>query len=115
MAADPEFAALVERVGAFHLSDRELRRLQANAAAAVAAGRDDAALRRAYLVAVRRYFEDFRREARERLREVDRRLEQAAQVQFNLGAERGVAVKRVEATEAVLATLSAFAADATHP
>ena len=55
-----------------------------------------------YLRAVRRYFEGFEREARSHLRDVDKRLEHANQVVFNLTAERGVAVKRIEATQSVL-------------
>ena len=52
----------------------------------------------------------FEREARGHLRDVDRRLEQANQVHFNLAAERGVAVKRIEATQAVLAELDTLGA-----
>lgn len=61
-----------------------------------------------YLDAVRRYFTPFEREARSHLRDVDRRLENANQVVFNLTAERGVAVKRIEATQGVLADLGAL-------
>jgi hypothetical protein len=59
-----------------------------------------------YVGAVRHYFEGFEREARGHLRDVDKRLEHANQVVFNLTAERGVAVKRIEATRGVLETLS---------
>ena len=62
--------------------------------------------------AVRRYFEGFDREARAHLRDVDRRLERSNQVVFNLTAERGVAVKRIEATQSVLSALAGLEASA---
>jgi len=43
--------------------------------------------------------------AEERI-DVDRRLEHTNQVVFNLTAERGVAVKRIEGTQSVLSTLA---------
>lgn len=42
---------------------------------------------------------------RAHLRDVDRRLERTNQIVFNLTAERGVAVKRIEATQSVLDAL----------
>ncbi len=102
MPVDPSLAALAARVGGFHITDRAMKRAQADVEAAIAAGEAGAQVRDAYVGAVRRYFEAFAREARGHLRDVDRRLEQANQVVFNLTAERGVAVKRIEATEAVL-------------
>ena len=74
--------------------------------AAIARGTVDASLRRRYLQEVRRYFEDFDAEARAQLRDVDRRLERINQVRFNLTAERGVAVKRIEATKGLLDALA---------
>jgi imidazolonepropionase-like amidohydrolase len=103
---DAAFAALVARVGAFHVTDRALKRAQAQAEAAVSTGGLDDAGRSAYVDAVRRYFSGFAAEARSHLRDVDRRLEHANQVHFNLSAERGVAVKRIEATEGVLLDLA---------
>ena len=41
------------------------------------------------------------------MRDVDRRLVDLNQVQFNLTAERGVAVKRIEAIEAVARDVAA--------
>ena len=98
--------AFVARVGAFHITDRAMKRAQTEMEAALEADRADAAARRTYAAAVRSYFEAFTKEARGHLRDVDRRLEQLNQVQFNLMAERGVAVKRIEATESVLRDLS---------
>lgn len=69
-------------------------------------GKVDEGARRRYLQAVRKYFAGFEKEARTHLRDVDRRLEHVNQMQFNLNAERGVAVKRIEATQSVLADVS---------
>ncbi|MHB8147632.1 MAG: hypothetical protein ACYDGM_10295 [Vulcanimicrobiaceae bacterium] len=76
--------------------------------AAIASGDVDARATSRYLQAVRRYFSGFEREARLHLRDVDRRLEHLHQVQFNLAAERGVAAKRIEATQSVLAVTEAL-------
>lgn len=84
---------------------------QAEAENLVRHGDADAAKRGRYLRAVRAYFAGFEREARQHLRDVDRRLEHVNQVQFNLAAERGVAVKRIEATQSVLADVDAIGAE----
>jgi enoyl-CoA hydratase/carnithine racemase len=102
------FAALVARVGAFHVTDRAMKNAQLNAEEALRNGTIDERARAGYLDAVRKYFAPFEREARTHLRDVDRRLEHANQVVFNLTAERGVAVKRIEATQGVLADLAAL-------
>jgi hypothetical protein len=102
------FAELAMRVGGFHLTDRAMKRAQTDIERELAAGQVDAASQRAYLAAVRRYFEGFSKEARHNLRDVDRRLEEINQVHFNLTAERGVAVKRIEATDAILHDLGAI-------
>ena len=107
----PDKAALADlaaRVGAFHITDRAMKRAQTDVERELAAGAVDAAAQRAYLAAVRRYFDGFSKEARRNLRDVDRRLEEINQVHFNLTAERGVAVKRIEATEAILHDLTAI-------
>lgn len=96
------FAALVARVGEFYVTDRALKAAQKKVEAALAAGPVDDAARRAYIDAVQRYFSAFEREARGHLRSLDRRLERVNQVHFNLAAERGVAVRRIEATKGVL-------------
>jgi len=105
MPGKERFADLALRVGCFHISDRAMKRAQQRIEEALDAGTADRSTRSAYLAAVRRYFEGFSKEARSHLRDVDRRLEQSAQVHFNLTAERGVAVKRIEATEAILKDL----------
>lgn len=85
-----------------------MKRAQTEIERVLEAGTVDDAARSAYLGAVRRYFEGFSKEARRNLRDVDRRLEEINQVHFNLTAERGVAVKRIEATEAILHDLAAI-------
>ena len=97
--------ALVSRVGEFYLTDKRMKKAQGQIERALAAGTPAQADVRAYLDAVGSYFAGFEREAREHLRSVDKRLEQVNQVHFNLSAERGVAVRRIEATQAVLHTL----------
>ncbi len=97
-----KFADLALRVGAFHITDRAMKQAQQRVESALATGDADNALRQTYLASVRRYFEAFSKEARAHLRDVDQRLEHVNQVHFNLTAERGVAVKRIEATEAIL-------------
>src|ERR1700735_4914414 len=97
MPVEPRVAALAERVGSFHITERGMKRAQQEVERAIQAGDVDEPTRAAYFAAVRRYFESFGREARTHLRNVDRRLVHVNQVQFNLTAERGVAVKRIEA------------------
>jgi len=102
MPVDAELRELVTRIGAFHITHRATKQAQRTMEAAIAIGEVDASSRAAYLAAVRRYFEGFDSEARANLRDVDRRLEHVNQVHFNLTAERGVAVKRIEGTQGVL-------------
>ena len=103
--SEAEFAAFVARVGEFHITDRAMRAAQDRAVAALRNASVDERLQREYLDAVRRYFAPFEREARAHLRDVDKRLDHAHQVVFNLTAERAVAVKRIEATQGVLGDL----------
>ncbi|HVS45063.1 MAG TPA: hypothetical protein VMS32_00150 [Verrucomicrobiae bacterium] len=107
MPVDPTLLrSLVERVGAFHLTDRSMLTAQRSIEAALAQGDVPQAQIRTYMGAVAHYFEGFEREARGHLRDVDRRIEHANQVVFNLSAERAVAVKRIEATAGVRAMLA---------
>jgi hypothetical protein len=106
-------AALVAHVGGFHITDRAMKRAQGEIERAIRTGDVDDRTRDAYVAAARRYFDGFQREARTHLRDVDRRLVDLNQVQFNLTAERAVAVKRIEATEAVLHELAAIEGGAT--
>ena len=109
--ADDRLAALVATVGAFHLTDRAMRAAQDRIERAVAAGNVDATAARAYLDAVRRYFEPYEREAQGQLRHVDRELERLYLQQFNLTAERGVVGKRIEAVRGVLDALAELRAE----
>jgi hypothetical protein len=111
MPVDDEFRELVARIGAFHITDRAMKHAQQNVETAVGNGTVDERTRSQYLAAARRYFQGFEGEARAHLRDVDRRLEQVNQVHFNLAAERGVAVKRIEATQSVLTAVAALARD----
>jgi hypothetical protein len=109
--ADDRLAALVAAVGAFHLTDRAMRGAQDRFERAMAAGTVDDATARAYLDAVRRYFEPYEREAQGQLRYVDRELERLYLQQFNLTAERGVVGKRVEAVRGVLNAVAELRAE----
>lgn len=106
--SDSEFSALVKRVGEFYITERAMKSAQKKIEAALAAGNSDVRAREEYLAAVRRYFSGFEKEARGHLRSVDKRLEHINQVHFNLTAERGVAVRRIEATQAVLNDVDAL-------
>jgi hypothetical protein len=108
---DSDFRALVARVGEFYITDKAMKSAQKSIEAALAAGEPDERTRADYFAAVRRYFTGFEREARTHLRDVDKRLEHVNQVHFNLTAERGVAVRRIEATQAVLQDLERVSTD----
>jgi hypothetical protein len=102
--------ALVDDVGRFYVREKRLRRAQVAMRTLLGydADLDDAAVR-GYLRAVEAYFSGFDREARAHLADLERRLARVSQVQFNLTAERGVAVRRVEATQGVLSALAELA------
>jgi hypothetical protein len=102
MPVDDPLLALASRVGAFHITDRAMKRAQNDLERAIAAGDVGDRARAVYVAAVRKYFDAFESEARAHLRDIDRRLVHLNQVHFNLTAERGVAVKRIEATQTVL-------------
>jgi hypothetical protein len=108
MPADANLVELAARVGEFHITQRAMREAQHVIEAAIAEDRVNAATQATYLAAVRRYFGSFDSEARAHLHDVDKRLERTNQIHFNLTAERGVAVKRIEATSAVLDALAAL-------
>lgn len=106
MPVDPAaLRALVTRVGEFYLTDKRMKKAQDRISAELEAGAPSDAAVREYLETISKYFTGFEREAREHLRSVDKRLEHINQVHFNLSAERGVAVRRIEATQEVLQTL----------
>jgi hypothetical protein len=102
----PQLAALVETVAGFHVTDRRLLRAQRAIEGALASGTTAPAVVSAYLEAVRSYFTAFAGDAQAQLASVDRELEGLYQRQYNLAAERGVAVKRIEVVQGVLARLT---------
>jgi hypothetical protein len=111
VAEREDLAALVATVGAFHVTDRSLRAAQDRMTAALAAGTADEGAVRAYLRAVRAYFEPYAREAQGQLQHVDRELERLYLQQYNLTAERGVVGKRLEAVRGVLGALAELRAE----
>ena len=91
---------LLALVDAFHITDRRLLRARA------ALGRDGGdAAERAFRKTAQRYFEALAREAEEHVAEVDRRLDDTYQRQFNLTAERAVAERRLAGAREVLRAL----------
>jgi hypothetical protein len=102
--------ALADDVGRFYVRERTMRRAQEAMRTLLGndATLDDAAVR-GYLQAVTSYFTGFEREARAHLADLERRLARVSQLQFNLTAERGVALRRVEATRGVLSLLAELA------
>lgn len=102
MLDDARFRALVARVGEFYVTDRSMKSAQQKIENVLREGSAGEAEQHSYLDAVRRYFTGFEREARAQLRDVDKRLVKVNQVHFNLTAERGVVVRRIEATQSVL-------------
>lgn len=108
MPIDDRLRTLAARIGAFHITDRAMKRAQSVMEHSLRSGDVAEETCVAYLAAAQRYFEEFANEARANLRDVDQRLEQANQVTFNLTAERGVAVKRIEATQSVLQGIGAL-------
>jgi hypothetical protein len=102
--------ALAERVATFHITDRAMLRAQRAFTEALAAGEPSDAAVRAYLGAVRAYFTGFAGDAKAQLASVDRQLEGLYQRQFNLAAERGVAVKRIEGVQGVFGLLAELGA-----
>ena len=104
-------AALVAAVAGFHLTDRRLLHAQRAIEHELAAGEPTPQTVAAYLQAAAAYFRGFERDAQAQLASVDRSLEQLYVRQYNLAAERGVAAKRVEAVQGVLARLAELAAE----
>jgi hypothetical protein len=104
--SDAPLRELAGRVAAFHITDRAMLRAQRTLEAALQAGAVSPAVRSAYLAAVRAYFAGFERDARAQLTGVDRELDALYQRQYNLAAERGVAVKRIEVVQGVLERLT---------
>jgi hypothetical protein len=101
-----QLAALIETVAGFHVTDRRLLRAQQTVERELAAGAPSPATVAAYLAAAQAYFAGFAHDAQAQLVSVDRELERLYQRQYNLAAERGVAAKRIEVVQGVLARLA---------
>jgi len=96
--------ALWNEVEGFYVRDRSLKKAQSDMLRALNSDEDlQGGAVSTYIDVVRRYFTGFHREAKQHVNTIDRRLEQLAQLQFNATAERGVAARRVEVTQNVLA------------
>lgn len=106
-----DLQALFARVGEFYITDKTMRNAQKKMEAALKQDEIDHNAQSEYLAAVQKYFDAFQKEARMHLRDVDKRLEHVNQMHFNLTAERGVAVRRIEATQEVLAQLNSLEAN----
>jgi hypothetical protein len=106
---EARFRSLVATIGGFYVRDRAMAREQKKMAEILAERPATAQETEAYLAVARRYFGGFEREARAHLQHVDRELEKLYQVQYNLTAERGVAQRRVEATQGVLSSIEELA------
>jgi hypothetical protein len=104
--SDAPLRELAERVAAFHITDRAMLRAQNTFTDALRVGEPSPAAREVYLRAVRAYFSGFERDAQAQLTGVDRELDLLYQRQYNLAAERGVAHKRLEAVQGVLASVA---------
>jgi hypothetical protein len=103
LPADPKrLRDLVAQVGEFQIRDKAMTSAQRAMQAILAQRQPTAEEIGRYRTAVERYFSASAREAEARLRDVDRRIAHVNQVQFNLQAERGVALRRVEVTQGVL-------------
>ena len=93
-----EVLALVD---AFHITDRRLLRARA------ALERDGGPqAEKAFRKAAQQYFEALAREAEDHVAQVDRRLDDIYQRQFNLSAERAVAERRLLGAREVLHALN---------
>jgi hypothetical protein len=99
--------ALHEAIAGFYVHDRTLLRAQSDLGKLLEREKPvpEQAVRR-YLDAVERYFSSFSGEAQTQLAKLERRLAEVSQLQYNLTAERGVAVKRVAATQGVLTVVA---------
>ena len=91
---------VLQLIDRFHITDRSLLRARENARR-----QGDAASISALSASVRRYFESMLREEEKQLVEIDRRLDDIYQRQYNLQAERGVAQRRLNGARQVLQAL----------
>ena len=100
--------ALISLVDEFYITQRRMKIAQQRMHELLKQGDVPEEEARRYVAVVNNYFKGFEREIRGHLHSLDGRLAKAYQVQFNLTAERDVAVKRMEATRAVIAAAANF-------
>jgi hypothetical protein len=93
-------AGLLALIDEFHITDRALVR-----ARELARSGDTPAAVEALRRAAAKYFGDMATEAEQHLREIDRKLDDLYQRQYNLQAERGVAERRLSGARRVLRSL----------
>ena len=98
--------ALVAEVGEFRIRDRRMADEQKKMTEISAAREPAPEEVERYLRAIEHAFRGFESEARGRLGDLDKRIAQVNQVQFNLQAERGVALRRIERTQGVLSRVA---------
>ena len=99
-SASPTGPALTALVDAFHITDRSL--LRARERLRVEASPDSEATFKRH---ASRYFRALERETRNHLADIDRKLDELYQRQYNLHAERGVAERRLAGARSVLTAL----------
>jgi Lon protease-like protein len=99
-SAQSRVGALTSLIDAFHITDRSLLRARERLRIE-ATPESDAEFRRHAL----RYFRMLEREAKTHLADLDRKLDELYQRQYNLQAERGVAQRRLEGARSVLSAL----------
>jgi hypothetical protein len=93
--------ALLALVDAFHVTDRALLRARDRVRREGTAAADAEFRRQA-----ERYFGSLEHEAGAHVTDIDRKLDDLYQRQYNLQAERGVAQRRLDAARGVLAALA---------
>jgi hypothetical protein len=95
-----DLAGLLALIDEFHITDRAL--VRARELVRKGDGQAVEALHRA----AAKYFGDMATEAERHLREIDRKLDDLYQRQYNLQAERGVAERRLSGARRVLQSLA---------
>jgi hypothetical protein len=106
MTAAQNDTGLTALIDAFHITDRSL--LRARERLRVEASADSHAEFRRHAL---RYFRALEREARHHLADLDRKLDELYQRQYNLQAERGVAQRRLAGARGVLSAMGDSSAE----
>lgn len=104
---DTDAESLLALIAEFHITDRALTRAMQR----VRSGEGTEAVE-ALRKATAKYFKDMAAESERYLDEIDRKLDDLYQRQYNLQAERGVAQRRLSGAQRVLAALGAAGSNA---